>query len=180
MSTDLVTTTAEPDASLGPAMALLTPLQQAWVQATIQYGANATEAASLAGYAGSRETLKARGWQLSRDAKVLAAVHEEAVKLLRSKGPMAIGVLSDLAVDPLTPPRDRIKAAGELLNRAGLAGQSEHKIIVEKREPTSEERVANIVSMCAKLGLDPRQVLGYSAPAELIHDAHFTNVSTAR
>jgi phage terminase small subunit len=85
---------------LGPAMRALTPMQQAWVHATVQSGLDATKAAAAAGYTGDRKTLKSTGWKLAHDERVQEALREEASKLIRSHSVMAVSVMAEIAPRP--------------------------------------------------------------------------------
>jgi hypothetical protein len=141
---------------LGPAMRALTPMQQAWVHATVQSGLDATKAAAAAGYTGDRKTLKSTGWKLAHDERVQEALREEASKLIRSHSVMAVSVMAEIARDRQAAPRDRLRAAAELLNRGGLA--SEHKIVVESRT-NRVDQIREIHQLAGGLGLDPLPML---------------------
>lgn len=104
----------------GPAMRVLTAKQRAFVRAIVQYGGNQTLAARIAGYAGNRRTLKTAGSKLARSPKVLAALREEASKVLCSHAIAAVRVIAEIAEDHNVAPRDRLWAAAELLNRGGI------------------------------------------------------------
>ena len=106
------------DAKLGPAMEALAPRMRQFVLAILQTGCTHSKAAELAGYSGGPDTWKAMGWKLSRDARVQAAIHEEAQKLIRSTSIMAINVIAEIATNPKVKAADRLKAATELLNRS--------------------------------------------------------------
>lgn len=149
-----------PDARLGPAMEALNHNQRQFVLAIIQTGCTNTKAAELAGYKGDRNTLKANGWRLAHDARIQAAIQEEAQKLIRSTSVMAINVIADIARDKRVPARDRIKAAVELLNRGGLPAQSEHLLTVEHHDRrTTSELIESIAGMCRDFGIEPLAVL---------------------
>ena len=137
-------------------MRALTPMQQAWVHATVQSGLDATKAAAAAGYTGDRKTLKSTGWKLAHDTKVQEALREEASKLIRTHSVMAVGVMAEIAQDRHAAPRDRLRAAAELLNRGGLS--SEHKIVVEERASRADQ-IREAYRMAKGLGVDPRPLL---------------------
>jgi phage terminase small subunit len=147
------------DAKLGPAMAALTDKQRQFVLALIQTGCSQSKAAELAGYAGGPDTWKAMGWRLAHDARVQAAIHEEAQKLIRTTAVMAIGVIEGLASNTKVKPEVRLKAATELLNRSGLHAQTEHKVTVD-RQMDDRELVRRIASLAREQGLDPFKLLG--------------------
>jgi phage terminase small subunit len=147
------------DARLGPAMEALTDKQRQFVLALLQTGCSNAKAAQLAGYAGNSDVLKSMGWRLSHDARIQAAIHEEAEKLIRTTAPMAIGVMTAIAQDPAVDPKDRLKAAVELLNRSGLHAHTEHKITVERQSKTAAELIKEIQAMAGDLGLDASKLL---------------------
>ncbi len=168
MTTALATYQIDADARQGPAMEALSPMMQQFVLALIQTGCSHAKAAELAGYQGGPNTWKAMGWKLAHDARVQAAVHEEAQKLIRSTSIMAIGVITDIARDPKVDPKARLKAATELLNRSGLHATSEHKVTVE-RTLTDAGMIERIKTLATALGLDPKVLLGSAA----VVDAEF-------
>ncbi len=139
-----------------------------FVLAILQTGCSQAKAAELAGYAGNADTLKATGWRLAHDARVQAAIHEEAQKLIRTTAPMAIRVIEQIAQDPKVDPKDRLKAATELFNRSGLHAHTEHKITVE-RIPDAATLIANVRRLTDELGIDPRPLLSAAG----VRDAEF-------
>jgi len=161
------------DAHLGPAMRALSPLMQRFVVALVQTGCTQAKAAELAGYTGSAETLRATGHRVAHDARVQAALHEEATRLIGSTSTMAVNVLIDVAKDKSLAPRDRIKAASELLNRGGLHALSESKLTVEHVGCTEKEQIERIRVLAGQLGIDPKQLLGAGGVDPEIIDAHF-------
>lgn len=170
----------EGGARLGPAMRALSPMMRRFVYALLQTGCSNAKAAQLAGYSGGSKTWKSKGWALAHDARVQAAIHEEAQKLIRSTAVMAINVITDIAKNPEAENKDRLKAAVELLNRSGLHAQSEHRVVVEDRR-TEQEMLTRIHVLAKGLGLDAEQLLGNAAtalPAPAI-DAEFEVVDLA-
>src|SRR5262249_30096006 len=77
---------AEDEASLGPAMQVLTPKQRAFVRA---YAAGATQAQAVAaaGYSTANPTvISVAGTRLAHDPKIQAALYEENLKAFRTSG----------------------------------------------------------------------------------------------
>lgn len=169
MTTALATYQIDADARLGPAMEALSPMMRQFVLALIQTGCSQAKAAELAGYQGGANTWKAMGWRLAHDARVQAAIHEEAQKLIRSTAIMAIGVITGIAKDPKVDAKDRLKAALELLNRSGLSAVTEHKVTVERRMDDAA-MIERIKVLATDLGIDHRQLLGQ---AGVVVDAEF-------
>ncbi|HEV2546521.1 MAG TPA: hypothetical protein VGU20_04240 [Stellaceae bacterium] len=138
---------------LGPAMrALNSDKQRAFVIALIHTGCTTARAAQLAGYSdASQNTLAAKGWQLSHDPKVQAALHEEGIKALRASGVAAIGVLDGIMRNPQEAARDRIAAGKELLGRGGFAAVTEHNVNVTHR--SESEIDAELLAVAKELGM---------------------------
>jgi hypothetical protein len=116
-------------------------------------------------------------WYLAHHPAVQAAILEEAQKLIRSDGPMALHVLRTIAQDPAVAARDRVKAATELLNRGGFHAITQHNVNIVHR--TEAEKDAEIRSLAAELGLDAAataKLLG----KPVVTDAQFEELDPAR
>src|SRR5579872_2043027 len=108
------------ETSLGPAMMALTPAMRAFVIAKVALGMTSIDAAKAAGYsARSPHALGVVGSRLAHDDRIQAAILEEGQKLMRSEGPKSVHVLVAIRDDKQAAPKDRLKAATELLNRSG-------------------------------------------------------------
>jgi phage terminase small subunit len=79
-------------------------------------------AARLAGYGknSKADTLSKHAYDLIRDPKILAAIREESIKVLEASHPEALAALLQVVADPAH--RDRVKAAGMILDRASGRG----------------------------------------------------------
>ena len=165
----------EPEAQLGPAMRALSPMMRQFVLALLQTGCTQAKAAELAGYKGGPNTWKAMGWKLAHDSRVQAALHEEAQKLIRTTAVMAIGVVTEIAQDRAVNPKDRLKAALELLNRSGLHAQTEHRVTLERVDDAA--KIEQIRLLADRLGLDVTKLLGRSNK-QPVTDAEFQVVSS--
>src|SRR6266571_5005785 len=109
------------DPEYGPAMQALSERQRAFVMAIIEYpGITQADAARRAGYSDVKEGAKVRGHYCAHNPAVQAAMREEAGKRLNSSSLMAANVLLELLQDDAVEPKDRIKAAGMLLDRSGF------------------------------------------------------------
>jgi hypothetical protein len=150
-STELATTD-----HLGPAMrALPTEKMRAFVVALVETGGSGADAAALAGYKhANRQTLRSAASSLLRDERVQAAIHEESIKQLRADGPMALGVLRSIAKDKGVAPRDRIRAATEILSRGGFHATTEQHIQVDLTSMTDEELRRSALKIATDLGFD--------------------------
>ncbi len=122
MTTDLVNPADAPE--FGPAMLALSPMMRAFVLALLdQRKRNNTAAARRAGYAdpgGTNATVRVAGHRLAHDARVIAALHEEAGKRLETAAHIAAAVVVDVMTDKDAKHKDKLKAAGMLLDRTGF------------------------------------------------------------
>lgn len=105
-------------------MADLRPQQMIFVTEFIKNGGNATQAAIAAGY--SEKTAHVQGSRMLKDAKVQQYLNKTEQNLNKDLRQMftedavkAYGVMLEIMNDPLTPPKDRLVAARDLLDRAG-------------------------------------------------------------
>lgn len=105
-------------------MADLRPQQMIFVTEFIENGGNATQAAISAGY--SEKTAHVQGSRMLKDVKVQQYLNKTEQNLNKDLRQMfaedavkAYGVLLEIMNDPLTPPKDRLVAARDLLDRAG-------------------------------------------------------------
>ena len=146
------------ESAFGPAMKALTDMQRRFVIAMLDNGGrNATKCAAAAGYSqASRGALTVKAHELSHNERVLAAMHEEAWKRMRSFGLMAVSNLAQIADDPTNP--QQLKACLGILDRVGLHAVTEHKIVKEDR--TDQAMVNRILVLSKALKIDPKELLG--------------------
>lgn len=170
--TDKQLVRVEDEAQLGPAMhALANDMQRAFVSALVTLGCTVTRAAELAGYAVAKGNGHAR--RLAHDPRIQAAIHEEALKLIRTDGPAALHALREIAFDKTAAHRDRLKAIDMILSRGGFHEVSEHRIEVNHK--SDDQLRTELLAMAEELGMDP------TAKAKLIGgpvtDAEFSEIS---
>jgi phage terminase small subunit len=141
-------------ASHGPAMlALPNDMQRAFVRVLVTTGCEASDAAAAAGYSTlNANTLSSRASQLTHRPQIQAAIHEEALKIIRADGPMCLMVIRLIAKDPTVAPRDRLRAAQMLLDRGGFQAVTEHNVTVTHKSDTEKDR--EIIQLATELGLD--------------------------
>ncbi len=132
---------------------------------------DASAAAREAGYAnpgGDSSYLRVKGHLLSHDPRVQEAIREEGYKRMGAHAILASTVLVEIAQgNHGAEAKDRLKAAGMILNRVGLNEKTEHKVTVTQNK-SETEKVDEIVNIALKLGLDPKALLGqagYTMPA---------------
>ena len=151
----------------GPAMAALTEKRRGFVMAMIEFpGISAAEAARRAGYSDKSEGAKVTGHYLSHSPAVQAAIREEAGKRLNASSLTAANVLMGLLVDEKVEPKDRIKAAGMLLDRSGFGAAQTINVNKHVTDNSGQAIMARIKALAEKHGLDPGKLIGHSLPVE--------------
>lgn len=78
---------------------------------------NATDAAKKAGVPATSAHSVAYKWL--RNPEIIAMVKEEIDVAMRALGPSAVSVIRDLMLDPDAPPRTRLAAAKDVMDRLG-------------------------------------------------------------
>lgn len=152
----------------GPAMGELTDKQRAFVIALLENGGNKTRAAMEA-YGYATDSARSAGYQISRNAKVIKALKEEADRRVRVEAVLAIQTMVDIMNDPTH--KDRFRAAVEIANRSGLQVIQQHEVIHHNAD--APEMIRRIEVLAKNLGIDSRKLLG---SAGVVTDAEFTEV----
>lgn len=162
------------EAEFGPAMAALTEKQRSFVLAMVERpGITQTDAARVAGYSDVKDGAKVRGHYLAHNPNIQAAIREEAGKRLHASSLLAANVLVDILGDDGVPAKERLKAAGMLLDRTGFAAVQ--KIEVNKTDHSGKAIMERIRALSEKLGVDTGRLLGGPAAAPVV-DAEFSEV----
>ena len=142
--------------------ALASDRQRAFViactQPTPEGEVNYTQAAADAGYGGSRATLAVTSHRLAHDERVQAAMLEEGQRRMGAGIPLAVASIIQI-MTTATKNGERLKAAGMLLNRAGMPEKSEHEIKVTRTESMGE-KVERAIRLAKEMGIDPEALLG--------------------
>lgn len=147
-------------------MAALNERQRAFVMALIEFpGIAHAEAARRAGYSDASEGAKVRGFYLAHSPSVQAAMREEAGKRLNSSSLIAANVLLELLTSGEVDPKDRIKAAGMLLDRSGFGAAQTINVNKTTTDRTGKAIMERIAALSQKLGVDANKLLGPAAPA---------------
>lgn len=138
-------------------MARATPLtakQRKFVTEYVANAANMSEAARRAGYA--VESAGQTGHKLLKLPHVIAAIREEAEKLLNSNVIIGAQTIVELAKNAQSE-TVRLQAGQTLLDRGGLPyiRQSENRIVVEDNR-TDAQLLASARAIAAELGLDAK------------------------
>lgn len=166
-----------PEDGLGPAMlALPNASMRAYVVGRVFYGLNRARAAEAAGYStATPDVAKVQGYRLEHDERIQAAIAEESRKLMRSQGPRSIRTLIKIRDDKAAENKDRIKAATELLSRAGLNAVTEGHITVEhKLTPAQQDR--RILELARELGLSETEARKMLVDPSKVIDAEYEEV----
>lgn len=147
----------------GPAMSALNDRQRAFVMAMIEFpGITQGDAAARAGYSpsGSSGALRVHGHYLAHHPAVQAAIREEASKRLNAASLTAANVLMSLLTDEGVEPKDRIKAAGMLLDRSGFGAAQTINVNKHVTDNSGKAVMERIEKAAAVLGIDPGTLLG--------------------
>lgn len=149
----------------GPAMAALSPRHRIFVEAYFSVGdGNQTEAARIAGYIDNKNgALPVTACRLMARPDVKAAMQEEARRRLVGMLPLAERAVREIVV--AAEPKDRLKAAAMIMNRAGVHETIEKQINVNITM-TKAEKEAEIRQMAEEMGMDPEKLLGSIVDAE--------------
>jgi hypothetical protein len=166
----------------GPAMAALTERQRAFVMAMIEFpGITQQDAARRAGYSDPgphSSAIRVQGHYLAHNPAIQAAIREEAGKRLNAASLTAAGVLLKLLSDDAVEPKDRIKAAGMLLDRSGFGAAQTINVNKTVTDRTGTAMLDRIKELALRLNVDPTKLLGANvAPAAEVVEAEFQVVT---
>jgi len=173
----------EPEAwgELGPAMRELTELQRNFVRALLtETGHGAiTRAARKAGYGRNSKaaTLSKHAHYLSRDQKVIAAISEEAKKVIRVGHPEAAAALLSVVRNP--EHRDHMRAVAAVLDRCDPV-VTKHSVDVTHRHEDPDRAALEELKALKQLGTQREKLLELYGPngldrleaLEAVEDAH--------
>lgn len=165
-----------PDDGLGEAMLALAPAHRAFAWAIVTHGYTQAEAAKAAGYsASSGNVLSATGARLMARTDIRAAIRELSFGLLQSEGPKSIRKLLDLR-DHATDEKVQLKAATEILTRAGLNPINQTHMLVEHRNLSDAEQDRRYLELCKQLGITEASARKSLAELNAV-DAEYEEVS---
>jgi phage terminase small subunit len=162
------------DEELGPEMAALNERQRAFVRAMIEHaGITQGKAAEIAGYSASSDgLLRKTGHFLAHNPAVQAAIRAEAGKRLHSASLIAANVVVSILTDDDVSPKEKLKAAGMLLDRTGFAAVQ--KIDVTRKDESGANVMEQIKRLAEKLSVPVQHLL--NKPAAPVVDAEFSEV----
>jgi len=149
--------------------------QRKFVLAMVEIpGCTHADAARMAGYSDHLDAAKVRGFYCAHNPAVQAAIREEAGKRLSASSLMAAGVLMKMLTDEGIEPKDRIKAAGMLLDRSGFgAAQTINVNKTVTRKVDTSEAMSRIAEFRQKF---PEQFAKLTGTAPAVIDGEFTEV----
>lgn len=127
-------------------------------QPVVNYAA-AARAADPEGWGVSTAYAKLVGHRLAHDERIQEAIREEGSRRLGATVSIAVGVLRMYIENPALPAKDRMKAIGMVLNRAGLPEVSKHEVKTS-HEKSDADKVREVIEIAHLLGLDPKTLLG--------------------
>ncbi len=154
-------------------MAALSERQRKFVLAMLLIpGCSHARAAREAGYSDVKEGAKVRGHYAAHNPRIQEAIREEARRRLDGLSVIAANVMMDAMLDPKVPTRDKLKAAGAVLDRTGFAAVQ--KIDVTRKDESGVAVLDQIRQLAEKLGLPVQALLG--RPAAPVVDAEFSEV----
>ena len=152
---------------LGPAMRALVPMQRDFVRHLLTgkpgYGAQ-TRAARLAGYGkhSTAATLSKHAHDLSRNPKIIAAIYEEAKKVIRGVGQAeAVAAIMHLIRDP--EHRDHARAVAMVIDRTDPA-ISKHSVDVTHRVEDPDREALEELKALRNLGASRQKLIELYGP----------------
>lgn len=161
----------------GPKMQALSDLKRNFVLAYFEHPQySASQLAREAGYTDNPDhpnQIRVRGSLTMRSPDVLEAIQEESGRRLRSLAAIGVTTLAEIALNPTH--KDRLKAAGMILDRTGFHAMSEHKVTVDDKRPqTKQELIAAVKSVAQEAGLDADAIKKLTG--EDVVEAEFTEI----
>lgn len=142
---------------LGPAMRALSPRQRKFVIAYFHTG-DRRASARMSGYSDPNENaLGVTAHRVFHNAKVQEAMREYGRETaLGALIPTAFKAIEEALAQGDT--KEKIKAAGMVLDRTGFHATMEHKVV--KVDETREQTIRSIMKLAKEQGLDPRTLIG--------------------
>ncbi len=154
---------------LGPKMrALPSDRMRAFVTALMgQSKRNYSAAYAAAGYStNSRNAVTVESHKLAHDTRIQEAIQEEGARRMKALLPMALSVVEDI-LEPGAGHRDAAKVALGIMDRAGLAVTTEHKITVGLANDT--EMLGRIKILAERNGIPLEALLGQRIAKTIEH-----------
>lgn len=166
---------------LGPCMRVLNERERAFVIASSEVGSGKgwrVEAAKIAGYSGTPNSLRVQAHRLATNPKVLAAMKEFALGLMHISSVRLTAMLLDIASGDIpSTAGEKLKAAAMVFNRIGMPETTEHKVSVTHDVDTASA-MQKLTTFAKALNLDPKQLLGH-INVDIV-DGEFTEVVPAQ
>lgn len=162
-------------------MQALSPMMRGFVLALLdQRKRNNAAAARRAGYAdpgGTNASVRVAGHRLAHDGRVIAALHEEAGKRLETAAHIAAGVVVTVMTDKDATNKEKLKAAGMLLDRTGFgAAQTINVNKTVTRKIDVSTAAAKIAEFRQRFPAQFAKLLGEPEPAPVL-EGEFSEVA---
>jgi len=138
----------------------LSAAQRRFVMARVQYGGNQGQAARMAGYSDHLGNDRVAGHLLMQNENVLAAIREVSGKTLMFGTIMAANVLVEMLQRDDVEPKDKLKAAGMLLDRTGFGAAQTINVNKTTTDRSGKAIMERLKELAAKHGMDPMKLIG--------------------
>lgn len=165
------------DQEFGPAMTALNERQRLFVLAMVERpGCTHAQAAREAGYSDVASAAKVRGHHLAQHPGVQAAIHEVTGLRLNANSLLAADALIKIMQSSRSADKDRMKAAGMLLDRTGFGASQTinvNKTVI--RKVNASEAMAKIAEFREKFPLQFAKMIGSAVPEPI--EGEFSEVS---
>lgn len=164
-------------------MSALSPRMRAFVLALLdQRKRNNGAAARKAGYSANNPVgLRVEGHRLSHDPRVIAALHEEAGKRLETAAHIAASVVVSVMTDKAASDKDKLKAAGMLLDRTGFGAAQTinvNKTVTRKMDVSAAAQ--KIAEFRRRFPEQFERLIGGGEAAPTVVEGEFTEVEAAK
>lgn len=141
-----------------PELTKLAPGVQRFVWEWTHNGTDPKRAAITAGFH------EQHGYVLLKRQEVIDAITALTDRMMHGSAIPAINAITEIVNDPTH--KDRLKAAGMILNRTGWPEVQEHRVRVEK-VPDEVAMIAAATELAKKMGVDPARLLGRNTAIDL-------------
>lgn len=152
----------EKENPMSPEFRKLGSRQRAFVLALIELGGRPQEqAAAMAGYTGTPESIRVSASRLAADPRVQAALVQEAQAFAKSSSFHAVATVVQIMGDETASKSVRLQAAARIMALAGM--EPGQQINVNHNHGVASgtaEEIARVISLSREIGLDPVKLLG--------------------
>ena len=149
------------EAKLGPCMKALSESHRLFVLSLLDQGTrlNLTNAYKSAGYEACGVAARVGAHRLGHDPRIQAALLEESRKRTQLGTVAATAYLLEVIQDGEVDTRERLKAAGMILDRGGMHSLTEHRVEISHND-NRLEKILRVAELARLTGQDPKALLG--------------------